>query len=297
MKHPRQHPDTAPASPVHHRTALVSRSALRGRSALLRTALALLLAGPVGLVGCSDDDDDPAEPDPVFPGETPTTATLEIDTTDLSGGAPLPSGPCHNATAFVAGVTNALVVLALATPVAALGVTVQNEPVYIGNQTWRWSGSGGSGQNAWSSRFDGRVANATTIEWTMQIDGTPLGLDDFVWYTGTSNYAAQNGSWTFYDPTHPNDDRELLRSTYAVESEDTASLVFENRIEGEEGFGDQLSYEADGDDLSMVFFDASANDFFTIEWDKGTGAGSTTNFEDEVCCWGPRPDYDDVQCP
>ena len=272
------------------------RTSLR-RELGLTLSVAALLATQFGTIGCSKDDK-PEVTDPVFPGELPSPATMQIDVSDLSdAGSPALSGPCHAESAFLVTVANALVVVALATPVAVLGVTVQQEPVYAGNQTWRWTASGGSGGNAWSSEFDGHVANPTTVEWTMRVSGTPLGLDEFVWYTGISNVAASSGSWTFYDPLDLGEIGETLYSTYAIVSEDTATLTFEDRNDNGSGFGNELTYDAAGDDLSVSFLSATEDATFAVEWSRSTGAGEQTDFQGERCCWGARPDFDDVQCP
>ena len=268
-------------------------------------SIALLLVGSLfclntfGLVGCSYDDEvtDP-DPDPAFPGAAPSASSMQLDLSDLSGnGRPLLSGPCHNSSAFLVGAANILVVLFLATPVAVLGVTVESEPVYIGNQTWRWTGSGGGGSSAWSSQFEGHVLDLDTVEWTMIVSGTALGLDDFVWYTGLSDISANTGSWRFFDPLDETELGETMFSTYANIAANTGTLTFENRNDGGPGFGDELTYNVNGDALSVSFFSASENATLSIEWSKNNGKGSLTNFQGAICCWGDRPNYDDVQCP
>ena len=211
-----------------------------GRTTLL-LAGGLFLAAQLGTgIGCSDDEKE-TEPDPTFPGQTPSTATMQIDLSELNdSGSPLAAGPCHTGSFLLVSIANGLVATALILPIATLGATVQNEPVYVGNQTWRWSASGGSGSNAWSAEFDGHLASAVSVEWTMRVSGTTLDLDDFVWYTGLSNLAASSGSWTFYDPSDLDEVGETMYSTYDVPSADVGTLTFENRNDDSDGNGDEL---------------------------------------------------------
>ena len=60
-----------------------------GRTTLL-LAGGLFLAAQLGTgIGCSDDEKE-TEPDPTFPGQTPSTATMQIDLSELNdSGSPL----------------------------------------------------------------------------------------------------------------------------------------------------------------------------------------------------------------
>ncbi|MEZ4650895.1 MAG: hypothetical protein R3E97_19340 [Candidatus Eisenbacteria bacterium] len=268
-----------------------------GRPPLL-LAGGLFLAAQLGAgIGCSDDDEGP-EPDPTFPGQTPTTASMQIDLSELNdSGSPATFGPCHSTSFLLVTIANGFVATALILPIATLGATVQNEPVYVGDQTWRWSASGGSGGGAWTADFEGHLASATVVEWTMIVNGTDLDLEDFVWYTGVSNLAASSGSWTFYDPWDLDEVGETLYSTYVVQSEDVGNLTFENRNDDGDGFGDLLTYDANDDDLAVSFYDASEDGTLSVAWSKSSGVGQLTTIQGETCCWGERPTYPDVQCP
>jgi len=267
-----------------------------------RTALFLsgsvLIFSSLGTMGCSDDDEKTTEPDPVFPASTPSPTSMQIDLSELSSGNPLLAGPCHLGSAILVGIANFLVVGALAIPVAVLGETLDSDPVYVGDETWRWSGSGGSGGGAWTSQFDGHVLSSDTVEWTMRMSGTIFNLEDFVWYVGQSNVDANTGTWMFYDPADLAELDESMFSSYANLGPGTGLLTFENRNDDGAGTGDILTYTAQGDDLSVSFFNAADNTNLSIEWDQATGQGSRTDAQGGRCCWGDRPDYPDVDpCP
>lgn len=275
----------------------------------------MLLLGAAFLLsaacGCSDDDDDTGvDPDTPFPAMRPSGETMRVDTSDLAtDGLTLESTPqlhrdasasgiCHAASAFVVAWTNLNVVLRLSIPALLLDTTLQAQPTYVGDETWRWTASGGTGMDAWTAELEGRIdGEPAFVAWTMRVSGTRLGLDRFVWYTGTSQMDAEGGTWRFYDPLDAEEPGEVFFVGWEEDVSDRALIVFENRDDGTDEFEDLLTYERDGDLLSLEYFDRSANATTRIEWDRTTGEGQTTDAEGMTCCWGPRPSYDDVDCP
>ncbi|MBD3162310.1 MAG: hypothetical protein GF346_08250, partial [Candidatus Eisenbacteria bacterium] len=170
----------------------------------------LLLTG----LSCSDDDDDnPVDPGTPFPHAVPTAATMQIDLQELKsdGIAPAPEGLCHALTAVVVTWVNANVVVRLAIPVAAFQACITQSPVYLGDQTWRWTASGGSGANAWTAELTGEVINPTVVQWTMRVSGTQNGFDRFLWFDGTCDVDARDGVWHYYDHTSPESSVEIVR--------------------------------------------------------------------------------------
>ena len=252
-----------------------------------------LVAGLSVNWGCSDDDE---MVDPDFPHTVPTGGSMEIDAEILTApGGLARGGGCHGIAAFVVGWTNLNVAVRTAIPVAVFVAAASNPPEYLGDQTWRWTASGGAGGGAWSASLTGHIAASDRVEWSMALSGTVLQLEDFIWYDGFSNPGATLGEWRYYDPATPNERNQVVLCTWDASAFDDRHLSFENTKEGAPENGDVLTYAVEGDLAFLEFEDADDEQSARIDFLLTTGEGSATNNEG-ICCWGPRPDFDDVTC-
>lgn len=272
------------------------------------------------MAACSDenDDGDEIDPDTPFPHSVPTAQSMTADVSDLSeeglaesasdrgplaadGSAPGTAlrGLCHAASAIAVIWINANVALRLAIPTAAFAASVQEDPVFVGDQTWRWTATGQSQGTSWTAELSGTIVGPSTVDWAMRISGTPFELDRFLWFDGQANGSAQNGFWHYYDPRGEDPTDETVRIDWILPPVGTADQVvtFENRVEGTSEFGDQLRYVYSGSGFTVELDDVSAGGRVTIVWNESTGNGSLTNLEGDQCCWGPRPTFDDLACP
>ncbi len=273
-----------------------------GRSQFRALAVAGLVfsMGMTGF-GCSDDDDggNGIDPDTPFPGSTPSSETMTMDTSDLSSGL-VAGGICHGTSAAVAAWVGLNVVARLALPVATFDAAIAQNPTFIGDQTWRWTATGGTGVNAWTAELDAEVVSTTEIDWFMRVSGTNLDLDRFLWYRGTANHSARDGFWIYFDPLDTAEIDETVRAEWSFPegSATTKVLSFENRLDGEVTYGDLLTYTVEGDEITLSFDDADPAGTTTIQWNVTTGEGQTMGAQGETCCWGPRTSgYEDIECP
>lgn len=254
----------------------------------------------LSLLSCGDDGpSDPGEEHP-FPHQLPTPASMQLDTSHLDAGiAPADAGLCHALSATVVAWINFNVRYRLLIPAAALAACATQEPAYLGEQTWRWTASGGTGADAWTAELTGRIVSATEIDWEMRISGTRLAFERLLWFSGQCDPSAQTGTWHYYDPSSRDSPKELLRSEWLVFSgpELVASLEFRVVDPALEGYGDWLRYDLAMPEAQMSLFDASQNDTSWVAWDLETGEGSAAGPEGEICCWGEGPVYADIECP
>lgn len=268
-----------------------------------RNIIPALALAALCVAGCSDDDEKPTGPDPrtPFPHAQPTAATMEVDVQDLEapGAFAAPQGICHAWTTVVVAWVNLNVQVRLAIPAAALGACGQQPSIYLGDQTWRWTASGGQGTGAWTAELTARVVSASRVDWAMRISGTPLGLDRFLWFEGYADVGADEGMWTYYDPRGAQPTNGVVECTWSLPSDAEAdrTLEFENVDETGAEFGDLLQYELADSIATISYFDASAQATTEARWDLSDGSGGTTNAQGQTCCWGPRPLYPDVACP
>jgi hypothetical protein len=263
-----------------------------------------LLVLAMALSSCSNDDgggDKGPDPDTPFPATAPTSATMQIDTVDLEdpssrGGA---RGICHALSALAVAWVDANVVIRLAVPSGALNACLLREPVYLGDDTWRWTASGGTGMGAHTGELTAHVAGQQ-VDWSMRVSGTQYQLDRFLWFEGTCDAAAHAGFWKFYEPLEPETPLQIARIDWSRPSAQQAGLTIENTDTDSPDLGDQLHYAWNDPEASIEFVDArdAGADTTRISWSAATGSGTTIAASGDTCCWGPRDqDYPDVLCP
>ena len=263
------------------------------RSGFLSLILAVALV-PIGL-GCGDDEIDPNRA-PTF--TVPAPGTMAVDVSALNAKPAASAGVCHGLSALVVAWVNANVAVRLAVPTLAFAAAVAEHPVYLGDETWRWTTTGGLG-NTWSAELEATVDNEGNVDWTMRISGTSQALNRFLWFSGTSNRNAVSGVWHYFDPQSPAESRELVEAEWSRASNAGAAsqeLVFRNVDTQSPDSGDVLAYSLTGQTAAMEFEDASEVKTSSVWWDVVTGEGSATNPQGETCCWGPRPEFNDVSC-
>lgn len=253
------------------------------------------------LSSCSDDKG-PSGPDPQtpFPYTIPSVSTMQLNLEDLDQGNPRrPAGVCHAVSALAVAWVNVNVAIRLAVPIATFSACLQQQPVYLGDNTWRWTAGGGVGNGAWTAELTAHVASAAQIEWSMRVSGTPQGLDRFLWFDGTSDSVARAGVWHYYDPASRATPVEWIRCAWSLPEEPTASheIAFENVYAGDPGYGDRLLYEVVDSVAAVILEDAGQATAARVHWDMRTGSGMAVSASGDSCCWGARPLYPDVDCP
>ena len=266
----------------------------------MRTKFAVLfgLMSLVVCLSCSNDDNPAIEVPTPFPHTLAPVGSMQIDFSDLSGGAKEQSGLCHALSSLVVSWVNVNVMVRLALPVIAVASCFDNDPEYVAPMRWEWTATGGSGANAWTAKLSGFVTGADSVHWAMRISGTPLHFTDYLWFDGFANYIAAEGSWDYYDPESPELPRRILTSNWSLPAgTEDKTIDFINVDESDDGFEDRLAYQIQDDEASVSFFDASVPGTTTVEWNLDTGEGSTTSVDGSSCCWGQRPAFPDIECP
>ncbi|MBM3286427.1 MAG: hypothetical protein FJY88_03610 [Candidatus Eisenbacteria bacterium] len=269
--------------------------------------LALILAMsalPLCVLTCSDDEEKKViEPDPntPFPYARLSVESMTPNLEDLDQQADYrsPQGVCHALSALVVAWVNLNVAVRLAVPIAAIDACLLSPSVYIGNNTWTWTASGGQGSQAWTAELMGQLIDATNVRWSMRVSGTQLELDRFLWFEGTCDTRARAGVWHYFDPASPETSRELVRCDWSLPEEPNGGqqIGFENVEPGGNMEGDQLLYTLADSIAAVSLTDASEETTMEARWDLRTGEGRAISARADTCCWGPRPFHPDVECP
>lgn len=238
------------------------------------------------VVGCSDD---PAGPE----GAAPTLPSVESMTFDFEhftgGGAPAATverqttpGLHWAAAALGVGLANAAVVVHLAVPVATWRAAAAQTPVFEDGR-WHWRFSVQEGPNTYGGDLSGYADGGDAV-FEMRVTATPLGLDDFLWYTGRAQVLGTTGSWSFYDPSDPSTVVGRIDWEHPQADEWTVAFV---ATDGP-NVDDELTYTVDGTSRSVTFFDASAGETVEVHWDEDTLEGwiVAPNYNGGVkACW------------
>lgn len=252
------------------------------------------------VVACSNDKDNSPDPATPFPYARPSVATMQMNVTDLEQVTTLtPTGVCHALSALAVAWINANVAVRLVIPAAAVDACFHQVPVYLGDDSWRWTAAGGLGLQAWTAEMTGHARSENQIDWAMRISGTALQLDRFLWFDGPSDTAARSGIWHYYDPASPGTSRELVSCMWSLPLplDTDRELEFENVATGTAGFGDLLRYELADSIADISLYLASEETTSRAHWDLRDGLGLAVSAGGDTCCWGARPTYLDIDCP
>jgi hypothetical protein len=84
----------------------------------------------------------------------------------------------------------------LAVPISAFKLALDNEPVFLSDNTWQWSYSVSPADITYKARLTGQIVS-NDILWKMYIsrEGTG-GFSEFIWFEGKSNLDGTSGQWT-----------------------------------------------------------------------------------------------------
>jgi hypothetical protein len=98
--------------------------------------------------------------------------------------------------ALVASYWRLITATTLAVPISAFKLALDNDPVFIGNNTWQWSYSVTPADVTYKARLTGQISSNDVL-WKMSVsrEGTG-GFPEFVWFEGKSNLDGTSGQWT-----------------------------------------------------------------------------------------------------
>ena len=252
-----------------------------------------------------DDDVDVSEAPPL-----PPDASMVVDLSTFDETVPGAPGAAstvsyknfRNAATRVSAIGSALIAAATV-PAAVFTAARLNEPTSEGDNTWVWSYSVTVDYITFTAALTGIQNSDKSIDWSMVMSAdAPLRpVQDFVWYTGTSNVTNLEGSWQFYDMTTPTEQNPTITIDWTASEDDgKAKLTVENvdtRADSEYA-GDVLDYDATENDAAVLSYeDSSEGEVWDITWNLDTGEGSLKVPEynnGEKACWDANKQ--DAEC-
>lgn len=240
----------------------------------MKRYFALLLASAVLMTqftGCKKDKGDP----PVLPPAG--SMAIDFSNFDQSGKGDfqvsIPKNTPNSNWELAAGAAmlwKVIIYSQLAVPVYAFQLAIDEQPVYIDNNTWQWSATSTVLSVTYKARLTGQATASDNI-WKMYItrEGTG-GFSDFLWFEGTSNRDGTAGQWKLYES--PSNPAEMVRIDWTAEAGKAASVKYSFTKTGNTFAGSNIEYGVTQNSLnawySIYYYNASAAEFFEmdVEW-------------------------------
>lgn len=271
---------------------------------------ALLIGGC--LLACAEDDGQPTDPSSTpFVHQAPPVWTLQLDLSDLNppDSAAVGDGTCYGRTGRLSYFADKFVQRRVSLAATTFAACLRERSEFSGDVTWTWQASGGRGDSAWTAKLRAFVVSPDSIIWWEDVTGTSAHLADFYCLYGYSDGDATEGFWQFYHPEFPDSQVRIIESRWSRQpgNGEARSARFDifawTSDSFPEGPGEWASYAVSDSVETLTYYDESAiedSGTYQAQWDLRTGAGRWTRntlFQTESCCWGPRPERADRECP
>lgn len=255
----------------------------------MKQLTAILFIPIILLMSCSDDDGafvQGAQP------ELPPQSSMAPDFSAFKDGenGRLETTQNWPYAAINVGVYSVIIYASLAVPVTAFQFAVDQTPSFDSNTgLWEWEYDVDlQSKGQYNVRLTASVDNQD-VDWKGYISKAGQ-FDNFVWFEGQSNLAADAGSWDLYES--PNTPSKWL-SVQWTKDESDATVNSSFTIEKEGDFkNSSISYSIDGNtpfDSHVTIVDTKNSNTVEIDWNSTTSVGrvkSPLKFGDELFhCW------------
>lgn len=195
-------------------------------------------------------------------------------------------------------VWNTVVAANVAIPTVAYGAAFNNEPVYLGEETWEWSYSVTVNQRTVVARLVGARINNETFSMEMYLTETG-NFEDFKWFEGVIRYDHTEANWTLSQG--PENPAQYLDISYQKDFEtDVANIRYTVIDPTNDMYNGYIDYGIDpAIDLDAHYTISRGDTITYIEWNTDTNEGRVKDerqYGDNVWhCWDTL--LRDVECP
>jgi hypothetical protein len=160
------------------------------------------------------------------------------------------------------------------------------------NSGWKWSVT----YFGFSADLVGRV-EGDSARWSMTVNGN--GLNNYVWFNGTSTITGKVGRWTFNDTaTVGGANVPIIEFAYNSVAEDVGSIKVSVVKAGDADYGSYLRWSANGDTRSFEAVGVKDNSSLLISWSESLGSGFIQDRNTAAkYCWDTKANgYADLVC-
>jgi len=251
----------------------------------------------VALAGCSDDDNptapEPQQQAPVLPD--PELITFDFSFFDQANGIDAEAKALGEYDNFLnaylrVALLNVVARIVMTPPVAAFSLALHTPPSLQDDGSWIWVYTFVDGDEEAQIRLRGLPLN-NGVAWELRV--SVGGLDNVVWFTGTTMDDGETGTWTFRDLEDP----DFPVSGEVAWGDNAAGRFLRFTCLGGADAGDTLEFQEAYPRYVITHVDADQDLTSLIEWfEDGHGSLQVPDYNEGArACWGT--DLRNVICP
>ena len=245
--------------------------------------------------------DDPASVNDE-PPQLPPVQSMEADFSNFESQQKQTQPQTESSNNFQRAATTALIMKAvielnLAIPKALLTAARNADSELNEDEQWEWQFSKSADGNTFGVRLLGAREGENTVNWQFFVTNSQLGLEDHLFFSGTTNTDGTEGVWSYYSLQDPENQQEVSRIEWTVNGEEDVQLRLEVIADRNGNQGDYLDYTFDGTLKTATYYDNSEDQETTIQINVNTKAGYiiAPDFNnDNKACWDEN--FQDVAC-
>ena len=272
------------------------------KNKLFISLLALVLV--INFTACEKNPTDPEE-DQAPP--LPPIESMQAEVTFFSNppGQSLAKTALSKNNFFAAGarllIINTVVLVASVVQVAIFAAAISQPPILQNDGKFHWIYTITQGGNTYSADLAGSldVPNSEVV-WEMYVTCTSYNppLENFLWYEGRAKIGNNEGWWMFHHDQYPDSLVDVLKIEWQVPDSTHQNLKITNVYTTHNDYGNNLEYQIENQNGSLIYYDASESQTNTIYWNGETGTGYIQWFDynnGAKSCWDEN--QDDTDCP
>jgi hypothetical protein len=248
-----------------------------------------LLAG-----GCQDSVSSLQE----SPPELPSASSMEIDFSGMDSESAQKTAPGYQSemgsysnftnAAIRVAVMKTIVSTNLAVPKALLTAAENVDPEFNDNGEWTWNYSHSAGGYTFETTLVATQLNSNEIQWQFFVSDSENGIDDRLFFEGTTTDSGQSGNWTYYALFGENAGEPVSEVTWSFEDEENKQIRLDVLSDRNGHLGDYIAYQLEYPVHNAIYYNAENDQATEIEWNSETHEGYliAPGYNDgEQACW------------
>lgn len=249
----------------------------------------------------SSCDDDPSSVNDE-PPQLPPVESLEVDFSNFENQQKQTQPQIESSDNFHRAVTTAVIMKAavefnLAIPRALLTAARNADAELNEDEQWEWNFSKSTDGKTFGVRLVGSHEGENTVNWQFFVTNSQLGLNDHLFFSGTTNSDGTEGVWTYYSLQDTESQEEVSRIEWTVNSEEDVQLRLEVISDRSGNHGDFIDYTFDGTLKTAIYYDSSEDQETTIQINVDNKAGyiiAPGYNNGNKACWNEN--FQDITC-
>ncbi|HKK46064.1 MAG TPA: hypothetical protein VJ964_11125 [Balneolaceae bacterium] len=269
---------------------------------MFKKKLVLFVYSLIGLlfltVSCTDNP--PTIGD--TPPELPPSSSMNMDFSGFQNNQKINNTETQSSNNFGHAVAAAIIMKAvvdanLVIPKILLTAAANSDAQLNDNDKWEWSYSKTADGNTYSVRLVASRDGSGTITWDCYVTNSNLNLNDQLFFSGTTNSDATEGTWTYYNLQNTGSQEEVSQINWTVNGQDNVNLKLQVTSDRNDNKGDYIKYTFDGTLKTATYYDASTDETTEIQINVDTHIGYfiSPNYNNGMqSCWDNS--FQDTAC-